>query len=47
MTSGAAADEDTPMTDDAVITLLTIVLVVETPSVGSVFRAAAAVVVMT
>lgn len=50
MTSGVAVDEDTTvplMTVDTVITLLITVLVVETPSVGSVFRAAAPLVVMT
>ncbi len=50
MTSGAVVDEDTTvpsMTIGAVITLLTLVLGVGTPSVGSVSRAGAAVVVMT
>lgn len=50
MTSGVAVDEDTTvplMTVDTVITLLITVLVVETPSVGSVFRAVAPLVVMT
>lgn len=50
MTSGVAADEDTTvplMTVDPVITLLMVVLVVETPSAGLVFRAAAPLVVMT
>lgn len=50
MTSGAAVGEDTTvpsMTVGAVITLLTLVLGVETPSVGLVSRAGAAVVVMT
>ncbi len=50
MTSGAVVDEDTTvpsMTVGAVITLLTLVLGVETPSVGPVSRAGAAVVVMT
>lgn len=50
MMSGAAVGEDTTvpsMTVGAVITLLTLVLGVETPSVGLVSRAGAAVVVMT
>ncbi len=50
MKSGAVVDEDTTvssMTVGAVITLLTLVLGVETPSVGPVSRAGAAVVVMT